>query len=188
VSTPTTEPTQVRAGDSWAWRREDLGAYPATAWSLAYWFKNAAGGFQVAAAADGDAFAVALGSDDTQDLAAGSYSWQARVTKIADPSEKHTVASGTLQLLASLFVGAAADPLDNRSHARKMLDAIEAKLENRVPADRESYAIYNREIKHTPIAELVVMRDKYASMVRSEESAERLAAGLPSRNKLHVRF
>ena len=50
-SIPTTEPTRLRAGDTWQWRREDLSDYPATAWTLTYWFRNSTDHLDVSAAA-----------------------------------------------------------------------------------------------------------------------------------------
>lgn len=187
MTTATTEPTELRAGDPWAWRREDLTDYPASAWNLVYWFKNAAGGFQVAAAADGDNYVVDESSDDTQGRAAGFYSWQARVENIADNTIRHIVDSGSLTVLANLFIGTATDPYDGRSHARKVLAAIEAVLERRATKDQMSYTIEGRTLERTSIDELRRFRVAYRAEVATEDARDRLAAGTPAR-KLQVRF
>jgi hypothetical protein len=185
VTVATTEPTELRAGDPWAWRREDLTAtYPASAWTLEYWFKNQAGGFQIAAVADGDAFAVDESSDDTDGLAAGNYSWQARVINIADNSERHMVDSGTLAVLPTLFVGTATTALDGRTHARKVLDAIHAVIEGRATLDQLEYTIGSRSLKRMTVEDLFLFRDRYTALVKAEEAA---ANGNP-RNKMVVRF
>ena len=155
------EPSEIRAGDPWAWRREDLADYPATLWTLAYWFKNQNGGFQLSAAADGVYYAIDESSDDTEGLVAGSYSWQARVTNIADNTIRHVVDSGTLQVLPNLFVGAAADPLDGRTHAQKVLDAIEATIEGRATLDQLEYTIGNRSLKRMTVDDLLKLRAQY---------------------------
>jgi hypothetical protein len=188
METPTSEPLELRAGDPWTWRRDDLGDYPATLWTLRYWFKNAAGGFEVVAGADVTAFLVDEDSTATSARAAGVYAWQARVENIASPSTRYTVASGTLRVLANLFTGVASDALDTRTHARKVLDAIEAVLENRATLDQEEYEIAGRRLKRTPLAELSQLRREYAARVAAEVDAERVANGQPSRNKLFVRF
>lgn len=155
-----TEPTELRAGDPWAWRRDDLTDYPATEWTLAYWFKNQAGGFQVAAAADGVAFEVDESSDDTENLVAGNYSWQARVTNIADADIRHVVDSGSLKVLQNLFVGVVTDPLDGRTHAQIMVDRIEALLQDKT-LDLAEYTIKDRGKKYVGADALEKLRDKY---------------------------
>src|SRR5574340_527910 len=42
---PTNEPSALRAGDTWSWRREDLGDYPASSWTLKYYFRNSSAKF-----------------------------------------------------------------------------------------------------------------------------------------------
>lgn len=174
------EPTELRAGDPWAWRREDLADYPATEWTLAYWFKNQSGGFQITADADGTDFAVDETSDDTQNLVAGSYSWQARVTNIADTGIRHVVDSGTLKVLPNLFVGAASDALDARTHAQKVLDAIEATIEGRATLDQLEYSIAGRSLKRMTVDDLFKFRDRYR--------AEVLAQTSPGMRLSYVRF
>jgi len=49
---PNTEPAALRSGDTWQWTR-DLGDYPADAWTLTYYFRNATAHFDIVATADG---------------------------------------------------------------------------------------------------------------------------------------
>ena len=49
ASIPTTEPTSLRAGNTWQWRREDLSDYPASTWTLTYHFRNRTSHFDVVA-------------------------------------------------------------------------------------------------------------------------------------------
>ena len=48
VDIPENEPDTLRAGDTWKWTRT-LADYPASAWTLKYRFKSAAGGFELEA-------------------------------------------------------------------------------------------------------------------------------------------
>lgn len=177
TTTTNPEPTELRAGDPWTWRRDDLTAdYPASAWNLVYWFKNEAGGFAITASADGDEFVVDETSDDTEARAAGVYSWQARAENIATPSTRHIVASGTLRVLQNLFTGAAGDAYDGRSHARKVLAAVEAVIEGRATKDQQAYSIAGRALTRTPLPELLALRDRYRLAVAREDQA----AGVPN--------
>lgn len=181
---PTLEPEQLRAGDTWAWSRS-LSDYPAASWTLKYRFKNAAGGFEIVASASGDNHAVSVAATTTANYAAGQYDWIAWVE--GGSSEVYTVDQGSVEVLPNLRAGTATAALDVRSHARKMLDALEAWLESRDPGVAE-YEIAGRKMKYTPIAELIKLRDRYRSDVRAEEDAARVADGLPSRRKVLVRF
>lgn len=53
------------------------------------------------------------------------------------------------------------DGQDLRSHAKKVLDAIEAVLEKRATKDQESHTIAGRSLSRTPIADLLMLRDRY---------------------------
>ena len=70
MAIPTSEPDSLRIGDTWQWRREDLFDYPASAWTLIYYFRNATSHFDVTASADGSYFAVTVAKATTAALAA----------------------------------------------------------------------------------------------------------------------
>ena len=181
---PDNEPESARAGDTWKWTRS-LSDYPAPAWTLKYRFKNAAGGFEVVGSASGSDYAITVAAATTAVYAAGTYNWIAWVE--GGSSEKYTVDSGVLEVLPEYRSGGAAVALDDRSHAKTMLDRIEAWLETKDPAVAE-YEIAGRRMKYIPIIDLIKLRDRYRGEVVREADAARLAAGLPGRNKLLVRF
>lgn len=180
---PTTEPAALRAGDTWKWTKT-LADYPASAWTLTYRFKNAAGGFEFTAVASGDDYAVTVAAATTAGYAAGTYHWQAQVVAGA---EKFTVDTGVLVVDPNLFSGTATAAFDARSHARKMLAAIEAWLEAKDPAVAE-YEIAGRRMKYIPIAELVKLHSRYAAAVSAEDAADKLAAGIGVGRKIQFRL
>src|SRR5687768_10887976 len=86
------EPTTFTAGDTVAWTRS-LADYPASAgWVLNYRFINSAARFDVVGSASGDDHAMSVAAAVSADYAAGTYTWQAFVTK---DSERYTVDEGT---------------------------------------------------------------------------------------------
>lgn len=181
---PTTEPVAHRAGLTWEWRREDLCDYPASVWTLTYYFKktgSAGANFSIQASADGDAFAVTVAKATTAAYTAGDYTWAALV---GDGTDQHEVDVGTFTLLPRYD---AAANLDDRSHARIVLDAIEAVIENRATQDQQEYSIGGRSLKRMPIADLLSFRSHYRAEVYAEEQAERVRNGLSS-GKLVVRL
>lgn len=182
---PTTEPTSLRAGDTWAWRREDLSDYPASGWTLVYHFRNASTYFDVTAAADGDAYAVSVAKASTGKTP-GWYDWVAVVTDTGN-TERYEVDRGRVEILANY---AAAAVLDGRSWARKMLDYIESALLSRATADQldlVNATLADRGIQRDK-AGLITLRSQFKAEVAREEHAEAIRQGLGGKNRLLVRF
>lgn len=183
---PTNEPRQLRAGDTWEWRREDLAAdYPAPTWTLTYRFKNAAGGFEIVASASGSFFAVTHAAATTATIAAGTYDWAAQVSSGAF---KYTVDSGTLEVLPNLFSGTASAASDQRTHNRKTLDAIKAVIEGRATVDQQEYTIAGRSLKRTPMADLLMLLNFYETRVNAEIAEENLRNGRAVGGVIRVRM
>lgn len=179
---PSTEPTEVVAGDLVEWRREDLDDYPATSWTLTYAMRAAAGKFDITASAQGSYFSVSVAAATSATWPAGRYAWQAYVT---NGSERHAVDAGTLLVKPNL---AAMTVYDDRTHARRTLEAIDAVLERRATQDQKMIMIAGRQLERTPLPDLLRFRSHYHAMVQSEIAAERLANGLPGQSRLQVRF
>jgi len=179
----TEMPIKVVAGDTWQWRVEDLTDYPASeGWSLKYTFLNSSGKVSIDASADGDNFLVSEAAAGTANHSAGIYSWEASVSKGGD---RFRVGTGTIEVLPNFT---AQTSLDTRSHARKVLESIEAVLEKRATKDQEEYSIEGRSLKRTPLTELIKLRDKYRREVSNEEAAENLKKGLGSGRMILTRF
>lgn len=107
--------------------------------------------------------------------APGRYAWHYTATLGA---ARHTVAAGQVEVLPD--PSAAHDP---RSHARKVLDAIEAYLEN-ADYSASRTRIADRELQNIPIPELLALRDRYRSEVRSEE----ISSGFRLPSRILTRF
>jgi hypothetical protein len=162
---PTNEPKQLRAGDTWNWRREDLGDYPATSWTLKYYFRNAAAKFDVTAAADGDLYEATVAKATTAAYAAGWYDW---VAVVEDATDRHQVDSGRVEILPNLATDVV---YDARSFARKMLDYVEAALLSRASSDQLD--LINAQLEARSItrdkAGLLTLRAAFAAEVRRED-------------------
>lgn len=72
-------------------------------------------------------------------------------------TERKTVERGMATVMPDLtaFSG------DTRSHVKKVLDAIEAVIENRATKDQMSYSIAGRSLSKTPLPDLERLRDRY---------------------------
>lgn len=179
---PTNEPSSLRAGDTWKWTRT-LADYPAGTWTLKYRFKNATSYFEIVAGTSGTDHLVSVAAATTAAYAAGSYTWMAWVE--GGSSEKYTVDTGTLAVDPDYRASTAA--YDGRSHARKMLDAIEAWLEARDPAVAE-YEIAGRRMKYIPVAELIKLRSRYKTELANEANADAIAKGEGLGRKIQFRI
>jgi hypothetical protein len=181
ASIPTVEPEQITVGDTIKWTKS-LSDYPASeGWTLSYTFVNSSGTFSVTSTADGDDHAVSVSSTTSSSYTAGTYSWQSYATS---SSERHQVDAGTIILNPNFADGAT----DSRSHAKKVLDAIESVIEGRASEDAAAMSIAGRSITKMTLEELISTRSKYRAEYNRELRAERIAQGLGGRKKVLVRF
>ena len=181
---PTNEPAELRAGDTWKWTRT-LADYPASAWTLKYRFKSPTAGFEITASASGDDYSVTVTAATTAAYAAGTYTWIAWVE--GGTSEKYTVDTGVVTIDADYRSGTATAGLDDRSHARKTLAAIESWIESRNPGVAE-YEIAGRRMKYIPVADLLKLRQHYKAEVSAEEAAEAIRNGLGTARRIQFRL
>ncbi len=184
---PTTEPGTIIAGDRIAWKRSDLDSdYPIASYSLKYSARLENAGsteIEITASESGSDYIVEVGQATTAAYTAGVYHWQAYIIRSTD-SERITVDSGTWEVKANRDA-ATTDP---RGHVKKVLDAIEATIEGRASKDQEKYAIQGRELWRTPVADLILLRDKYRAEYVRETRNERIANGLGHGGIIKTRF
>lgn len=159
---PSTPPAALRAGDTAKWRRE-LPDYPASAgWQLKVALVGQAGAYNATAAADGDAHAFTIAATTTASWAPGRY---VLTEFVVQGAERYTLGTSELQVLPDLAVATTGS--DTRTHARKVLDAIEAWLETKAPT-AASVEVAGRKLANYPLADLLSLRDRYRAEVRRE--------------------
>jgi hypothetical protein len=125
-------------------------------------------------------FSASLPSSVTSALTPGQYAWVLAGVKDGD---RYTLAQGVVDI--DVDISLVATPIDLRTHARKVLDAIESVLEGRATADADQLMIHQRRIVKTPIPDLLKFRDRYKAEVAREDA---LAGRTPFMNKIFVRF
>ena len=162
---PTTPPCELTAGDSAAWSVE-LADHPAPEWAVTYTLIGAESIHTVHAQASGTGHSVTLGSTDTASWAPGRYKV---VGYAAKGTDRRTFHRSDLVVQAD---PATATPADTRSHARKVLDAIEAFLEtgDQLAAQVQ---IADRRIGLIPTPDLIQLRELYLAEVAREEGKGR---------------
>lgn len=185
---PSVEPDTLEIGDRWVWKRTDLGAdYAPASYALSYEARRHGDGadvFTITASESGTDYVIEVASTTTDDYEPGTYAWAAYITRSSD-SERMRVGEGTWQLRRDL---AAEDGADPRSHARRVLDAIEATIEGRASKDQSAYSIEGRSLSRMPVGELLQLRSHYVNLVNSELAAQRTRLGKSAGSTIQARF
>jgi hypothetical protein len=145
-----------------------LTAYPATAgWSLVVLLRGP-GAYNLAATPEGAQHRLTVAASATAAWAPGRYTYTVRAIRAGFVV---AVDVGQIEILPDPAAQSAG--VDIRSHAQIVLDNIEAVLEKRATQDQQRYTINNRELWRTPIADLLLLRDRYAAIVAKERRKAR---------------
>ena len=180
------EPEKLTAGMTWKWNKT-ISDYPASEWTLTYYLRiNGSTAVSFSATADGDTFIMTVPITTTQSIGAGIHDFIGVAIKTSvTPNEKIIVFDGALEVLPNPFNSSAYDP---RSHARRVMELIEAAMEGRIPNGMESYSIGGRSLNKIPLGQLRELYEKYKQDVEQEVQAERLANGRKSGKNIGIRF
>lgn len=183
------EPDSLVLGDFWAWKRDDLAdTYPTASYSLTYEFHEDSGGggnhkFTLTAVEANDTYYIEANSSTTTSYVIGDYIWEAHITKTAD-SNRIMVDSGRTSISENL----ANTNADLRSHAKKVLDNIQAVIEGRATIDQSSFSLGGRSLSRMSIDELMTFRDRYKAEYLKEIKLARIRNKQGSGNTIKVNF
>lgn len=166
ADTPSRIPAELRAGDTITWRRT-LADYPASdGWELRCTLVGPGAVYNLVAVPDADGHVFTAPAATTAGWSPAGY----QALETAHKSgERYTLGSVRVVVLQDL--AAASTGMDTRSHARKVLDSLNAWLESKAPTAGE-VQIADRRIRNYDLAELLALRDRYAAIVRREEAAD----------------
>ena len=185
----TKEPNTLVLGDYWAWKRDDLAKiYPVSSYSLTFEFHQDTGGggskkFTLTAVEANSTYYIEAASSSTTGYAVGDYIWEAYITKTSS-SNRIMVDSGRTTITENL----ANTNADLRSHAKKVLDSIQAVIEGRANMDQSSMSIAGRSLSRMSIDELMTFRDRYKAEYLKEIKLARIRNGQGTGNTPKVRF
>lgn len=183
ASIPDQVPPTVRQGDTIRWTRA-FADYPASAgWQLSYTLVSATARITINATADGDGFDITVPASTSAGWGGADYTWQ---EVVSNGTERYTLGTGSITVQADLTAGTGG--VDLRTHAQKVLAAIEAVIEGQAGAPEAETQVEGRALKYWPYADLLLLRDRYLREVAAQKAAERAAAGLGSSRIVRVRF
>lgn len=170
-------PSTLRAGDSWSLSAAPA-FYPGPDWVLTWVLVNAGATTPIEAVWDSEAEVHNFTLTPTESAAysAGRYSWYLIATNTTD-SLRATIEEGVVDVLPDPLT---ADPVAAPSHARRMLQALEATVESRATdgdSDMVRAACRDRQVEYD-MAGWLKLRALYANQVAAEQAAADRAAGL----------
>jgi len=171
-------PSEILAGVTFGWTITDAG-HPAPDHVLIAYLRGPEA-IDLAAVGNGATHVFGAAAGVTAGWTPGPYFWAVRAVS-ADGTVQ--IANGRLQVLADIAAQAAG--YDPKTHAERVLAAIEAVIEGRATVDQQFYMINNRSISRTPIADLLKLRAQYRAEVARERAA---AAGRSIHRLCRVRF
>lgn len=183
---PTSEPNELQLGDLWAWKKTDLSDdYPTASYSLSYEFNlvdgSTAANFTLTATESNDEYIIETSS--TTSYTAGEYNWVSYITRSSD-SARIKLSEGFTEIQQNY----ATTTSSVRSHVKKVLDAIEAVIENRATMDQSSMSIAGRSLSRLTVDELMTFRDRYKTEYLKEVKQARIKNKKDSGNSIKVRF
>lgn len=182
---PSSVPVDLVAGDFWAWNCPDItAAYGTDDYTLAYAFslqEAPFGDYSFPATVIDGAFVVEVSATATKGQPAGSYRWQAMVTRSSD-GETVTVDSNMVAVSPNL----SGSPGDTRTWVARTLDAIRATLEGTASKEQASYEIGGRSISLRSIEDLLALEKEFAARYDQEQKAADLKAGRSVNNRVLV--
>lgn len=187
------------AGDTLSFQVNVTGFLSTDGWTLTYYltprFTDPVQA-QIVVVASGNAdgsYQVQEAAANTANWKPGAYGWQRRVSK-AGVFQTLSGSEDQGECLVRPNPTDIAQGYDGRSHERKMLDAIEACLENRASTTQRemvAYSIGSRSMefdKDDSRSKLVELRSKYEWLVANADARERAASGLSNPRQIGVRF
>ena len=160
--------------------------YPNTSHSMTFMARSGTGAnveFSIAASNSGDDYLFSASSAATSAFTAGLYHYQIEVLETSS-NNRLILDQGELDVTVDLDVNA----VDPRTHAEKMLQKIEAVLENRADADVSSYSIAGRSLTKMTPEELLTWRDNYRREVKAYRRQLDVKHGRKTSSTILMRF
>jgi len=183
---PSQVPTELQLGDFWAWKRDDLSEdYPVASYALSYEFNLVDGAtvynFTLTATESNDTYIVE--ASNTASYTKGNYNWVSYMTRSSD-SARVKLEEGFVEIQDNYATTTASV----RSHAKIVLDAVEAVIENRANIDQSSMSIAGRSLSRMSIDELLTFRARYKAEYLKEVKQLRIKNKRGSGNTIKVNF
>ena len=183
---PTEVPDELQLGDFWAWKKDNLATdYPTADYSLSYEFNlidgATASNFTLTATESNDEYIIS--TSDTGSYTKGEYNWVSYITRTSD-SARVKIAEGYIEIQDNYATTSASV----RSHAKIVLDAVKAVIENRATMDQSSMSIAGRSLSRMSISELYELKDRAQRDYNAEVKKAAIKNGKSSGTTILTKF
>lgn len=177
-------PATIRQGDTISHNIPHYSNYTADTYTFAVILLSSTNRYHITASPNGLNYTLSVPSTSTGLWTPGVYKW---IGQYSYGNSVYSVYAGTTEILPGFST-----IVDTRSHAKKMLDAIEAVLEGRASDDVQQYQVSfgstSKSISKIPIEQLLVIRDRFKAEYKRELMAENIKNGIPVSTNIKVRF
>ena len=185
---PESEPLSFHAGTTVKWKRTDLADFPAPTWTLNYFLQKDGTKIDFASSQDGSTanHSVSLAHATTASYTVGIYHW---VVEARSSSDVYIVDSGIMEILTDFAEQTSG--YDDRSIAKKMVDAYEALFANQITnltLEQLSYSVGGRSISKLSAGQIREEYQRWERIYQSELDNERINNGLGTRKRILTRF
>ena len=180
---PTTEPTEIIAGDFLTWKKSYTD-YPATTHTLSYKLVGSSVVLTITASASGDDHLVEVESAVTALYTAGTYQMTSYVTETST-SRRTTLTSSTIDVVAD---PGAETATDKRTWAALALAAIKVILQDPAKIAQKKVEIEGKMIEWRSFDELRGMYSFYAAEVAREQAQENLGNGISTGGRYFMKL
>ncbi len=183
---PTEVPDELQLGDFWAWKKDNLATdYPTADYSLSYEFNlidgATASNFTLTATESNDEYIIS--TSNTGSYTKGEYNWVSYITRTSDAA-RVKLAEGYVEVQDNYATTSASV----RSHAKIVLDAVKAVIENRATMDQSSMSIAGRSLSRMSIDELFTLKDRYQAEFDKEVKKAKIKNGQSSGTTILTKF
>ena len=186
-------PETIRAGSTAKWKDSStIDGFDETIsspdWTLKYYFRTNEGGGHTATAVQdgtGTGWKTTITATETEALTPGQWYWVAEFSKGA---EKFT-RSGQLTVLQSLaYTGTNPAAVDERTQAKKDLDAVTTAIRVLTTDAAKEYSIGGRSFKKVDLPDLIARESQLKFQVNKEDQKNAIANGRGNFAVSYVRF
>ena len=188
ITIPETEPLEFYSGETVKWKRTDLSDYQAPTWTLYYTLQKTGTRIQFNSSQDGSTAShlISLTPATTGGYTVGLYHW---VVEARDGTDVYVVDEGYLEIKTDFAEQSSG--YDDRSVAKKMVDAYESLFSNQITnstLEQLSYSIAGRSISKMSASEIRTEYLRWKRLYQQEEDELRIANGLGTRKRILTRF
>ena len=188
ITIPDTEPLDFYSGETVKFKRTDLSDYPAPTWTLYYVLQKTGTRITFNSSQDGSStnHLVSLAPATTANYTVGLYHW---VVEARNGTDVYVVDEGYLEIKTDYAEQSSG--YDDRSVAKKMVDAYESLFSNQITnstLEQLSYSIAGRSISKMSASEIRTEYLRWQRLYQQEVDELRLKNGLGTRKRILTRF